>query len=681
VRQECKATSLLMRSEERKTRFAMSEGPQYLSHFEFKTLTALAEVLVIGEDERLTPEEVGHNVDRYLATFKARRKWVVRLALLGLLFYPLLKLRAPFSVMAPQERLDFVKRHFMTDVAERRISSLWRTLVQAMIRVAQQLVYLGYYGDKRTFASVGYAPFSERPRFAAEISKVEPYHPRVEVLSPADLERSTIEADVVVIGSGAAGAILGYRLAEAGRRVLMLERGEHVDPSDFSEDEAEMFSELYADGALQLSRDFRFQVLQGMCVGGTTVVNNAVCFDLPERVFRAWNDPNGLDAGLDEARLRESFRTVRELIDVRKQTETRLQPGASKFVEGIERLGLDAPPNRFGIVEANLADCLGSGYCNIGCAFGKKLSMLDTVLPWAQQRFGPNGLRIVSECRAERIVASDGRAETVICKLSDGRRLRVNARATVVAAGALNSSELLLRSKLGGLLVGNYVGFNVGSPITADFAEELYSYDGLQISHYLEPPPERGFMLETWFNPVVSQALAMPGWFEDHYRNMHRYDHMTSTGVLVGTGRHSRVSLALTGGLDIDYKPTEEELGKLIEGLKLAGRIYLAAGAQRVMPTTLRYHEFRSEPELEQLDQLVKDNSDISLGTGHPQGGNAMSRDPQKGVVDPSFRVHGFENLYVCDASVFPSSIGVNPQLTVMALADYAAPLITQKSS
>jgi choline dehydrogenase-like flavoprotein len=461
----------------------------------------------------------------------------------------------------------------------------------------------------------------------------------------------------------------------------MLERGEHVDPSDFSEDEAEMFSELYADGALQLSRDFRFQVLQGMCVGGTTVVNNAVCFDLPERVFRAWNDPNGLDAGLDEARLRESFRTVRELIDVRKQTETRLQPGASKFVEGIERLGLDAPPNRFGIVEANLADCLGSGYCNIGCAFGKKLSMLDTVLPWAQQRFGPNGLRIVSECRAERIVASDGRAETVICKLSDGRRLRVNARATVVAAGALNSSELLLRSKLGGLLVGNYVGFNVGSPITADFAEELYSYDGLQISHYLEPPPERGFMLETWFNPVVSQALAMPGWFEDHYRNMHRYDHMTSTGVLVGTGRHSRVSLALTGGLDIDYKPTEEELGKLIEGLKLAGRIYLAAGAQRVMPTTLRYHEFRSEPELEQLDQLVKDNSDISLGTGHPQGGNAMSRDPQKGVVDPSFRVHGFENLYVCDASVFPSSIGVNPQLTVMALADYAAPLITQKSS
>jgi choline dehydrogenase-like flavoprotein len=94
------------------------------------------------------------------------------------------------------------------------------------------------------------------------------------------------------------------------------------------------------------------------------------------------------------------------------------------------------------------------------------------------------------------------------------------------------------------------------------------------------------------------------------------------------------------------------------------------------MPTTFRYHEFKSEAELERLDEYAQDASDIMLGTGHPQGGNALSRDQRKGVVDESFRVHGFENLHVCDASVFPSSITVNPQLTVMALAHYAAPLI-----
>jgi choline dehydrogenase-like flavoprotein len=654
-------------------------GLRYLSLAEFKTLTALAEVLVIGEEERLTPEEIGHNVDRYLATFRAHRKWVVKVALLALYFYPLLKARATFTGMAPEERLDFVKQRFVTDVAERRIIGFWRTLVQAMIRVAQQMVYLGYYGDKRTFASVGYAPFSERPRFAAAVGAVERDRPAVAVLTPAELEGGTVEADIVVVGSGAAGAVLAYRLAEAGRQVLILERGEHVDPSDFSEDETEMFSKLYADGALQLSRDFRFQVLQGMCVGGTTVVNNGVCFDLPDRVLRAWNAPNGLDAGLDEARLRESFRAVRGLLSVREQSDTPMQSGAGKFVEGIKRLGLDASPNRFGIVEANLAGCLGSGYCNIGCAYGKKLSMLDTVLPWAQRQFGSDGLSIISECKAERVVARGGRAEAVVCRLSDGRRLRVNARTIVVAAGALHSSWLLLRSQLGGPLVGRHLSFNVASQITADFEEELRAYDGLQISHYLESPAERGFVIETWFSPVVSQALSMPGWFEEHYRNMRRYAYMTSAGILVGTGRHARVHVSLTGDLDIDFKPTREELRKLIDGMKLAGRIYLVAGARRVMPTTLRYHEFTSESELECLDQYVRDNSDISLATGHPQGGNALSRDPRKGVVDPSFCVQGFDNLFVCDASVFPSSVGVNPQLTVMALADYAAPVIAQE--
>jgi choline dehydrogenase-like flavoprotein len=169
----------------------------------------------------------------------------------------------------------------------------------------------------------------------------------------------------------------------------------------------------------------------------------------------------------------------------------------------------------------------------------------------------------------------------------------------------------------------------------------------------------------------------MPGWFEDHYNNMRRYAHLTATGVLVGTRSNGRVQPALTGGADVDFEPEKEDLVRLLGGLKLLGRIYLAAGARRVMPTTFRYHEFHTEAELDRLDEYVKDNSDISLGTGHPQGGNALSRGPDAGVVDPSFRVHGFENLHVCDASVFPSSITVNPQLTVMALAHYAAALIT----
>jgi choline dehydrogenase-like flavoprotein len=125
--------------------------------------------------------------------------------------------------------------------------------------------------------------------------------------------------------------------------------------------------------------------------------------------------------------------------------------------------------------------------------------------------------------------------------------------------------------------------------------------------------------------------------------------------------------------MKLDYEPKEADLKLLLKGTKLAARIHFASGAERVMPMTFRSTSYTSLEQVDELDEIVRDNTDIALHTSHPQGGNAVSRDRAKGVVDERFRVHGTENVYVCDASVFPSSVTVNPQLTVMALADYAA--------
>jgi choline dehydrogenase-like flavoprotein len=645
---------------------------EYLSVGQFRTVESLAEALlgdsVTGREALLGADEVAANVDRYLAAFRAKRKWLMKVALTGINFYPLFRFRVPLNLMHAEERRPFLEARFGDDVARRRISHLRRWLVQAAIRLAQQVVYLGYYNDERTFDEVGYVRFSRRPRYDPKLRK----RPGgLEVMRPGDIRGGGLEADVAIVGSGAAAGVIGYRLAQEGRRVLMLERGPYEDPAHFTEDEAEMLCRLYRDGAVQLARDFRLQVLQGQCVGGTTVVNNAVSIPPPERVVAEWQ--RRLDGGLGNGALGDAVEAVRSLLEIGEQPGEVFSPGTLKFVKGVEEMGLGERARRFTPVDANIKDCLGCGYCNIGCAFGRKLSMLDTLLPRAQREFGAEALRIASECEVERIEHAAGEVSALSCRVG-GRRVEVSADRYLVCAGAVSSSYLLGRSGIGGASAGRGLSFNMGSPITADFEDEVHSYDGLQITHVFEPGGGPDVIMETWFNPVLAQALAMPGWFEEHRRNMLRYPHLAATGVLVGTESNAKVEKALFGGADVVYEPTAADLRRLVEGVKLAGRIYLAAGAKRVMPATFQFHSFDEPEQLEQLDEIVTDSSDIQLGTGHPQGGNSLSLDPAEGVVDPeTFGVHGTENLHLCDASVFPTSVGVNPQLTVMSLAHLAA--------
>ncbi len=652
----------------------------YLSETEFRALTALADVVIKSERRLVTPQEIAGNIDRYLASFAGRGKWIAKLTLTALEFSPLLYLKLPLSRLDSRLRLEFLRERFYRDVDRRLVPPFWRIVVQAMIRFGKQLCYIGYYKDPRTFASVGYVPFSQRADTAMRIRNTPiPSRRHLHVVSSADLTGDTESADVVIVGSGAAGSVLAYGLAELGREVLMIERGDHVDPSEFTEDEMEMLSKLYADGALQLSRDFQFQVLQGSCVGGTTVVNNAVCFDLPPAVLDRWNHPGRCNAGLDAGRLGRSFAEVRALIGVERQDHNRyLSPGAAYVTKGVGKLGLDQPPNQYEVVEADIHGCLGCGYCNIGCGYGRKLSMLDTLLPRTQEKFGSGALRIIAGCEAQRLHGRGGTITSIRCRLKDGRQIDVRAKTFVIAAGAISSSLLLQRSGVRNSQVGRQASFNVGSPMIAVFKEVVNAFDGLQITHALRFPSDHGYVMETWFNPPVTQAAVMPGWFEDHFTNMLRYNHMTGLGVLVGSESNGVIRAAGPMGRQIDYKVLSGDLAKLLNGLVRAGEILLEGGAEIVMPNTFKYYEFRTKEELRMLPQLVRDPSDIGTGTGHPQGGNAISANHQRGVVNPNFQVYGYKNLFVCDASVFPTSLGVNPQLTVMALAHYAVPLVAE---
>jgi choline dehydrogenase-like flavoprotein len=660
-------------------------GLKFFTSQQFETLEALAQVCIAGESTgeslQIQAIEVASNVDNYLSSFQASSKWVMKLVLTCLEYYPMLSFKPFMSLMQPEQRLQFLQKRFLDDYNFKMLPDWYKQLIQAAIRMAKQLCFTGYYSDPRVYKSIGYIPFSERADTKSRMEAFPDSHSqadKLEVMTESEISAAEITADVVIVGSGAGASILANQLVGMGRKVLLIEKGNHEQPAGFNENEVDMVSRLYRDGALQLSRDFRFTVFQGNCVGGSTVVNNAVCFRTPEYILDRW--VNDMNINLDRTKYEASQDAIYKMLHIEHTpamtNEKYLNPGGMLFSNAAQKMGYNKP--QLDSVMANINGCLGCGYCNMGCKHGRKLSMLDGILPESQIAH-PGSLEIIAGCEAIQFNKKGSRIVSLTGKFKSGRKITIKGNTFVSSAGAISSSILLLKSKLGLKNAGKKLAFNLGSQITAAYKEPINSYDGLQISHYLKTDDNR-FVMETWFNPPMFQSTAMPGWFSQHFQNMKDYNRMACTGVLVGTESNAEVRVAGLFGRDIKYVPTEDDFNSLMDGLELVSEIYLSdKNFERVMPNTFNFYQYKTVKELkENLRKNVKSSVDISTGTGHPQGGNVMAPDAATGVVDETLKVFGYDNLFVCDASVFPTSLGVNPQITVMTLAHYAAPFIAQ---
>jgi len=262
--------------------------------------------------------------------------------------------------------------------------------------------------------------------------------------------------------------------------------------------------------------------------------------------------------------------------------------------------------------------------------------------------------------------------------LGDGKTVvKVQAKEYILSAGAVGSSVALLRSKDVASLklpVGEGFSANVGSPVYAFYDAPLSSFDGLQIGHYYMPPSGR-FVAETWFNPPGTQAMAIPGFLDTHFKRMLQYANIATAAPLVGTGPIGKIELA-GKSTNISLPLGDDDLARIREGLKDLSRAFLrGAGGRKpreVILSTRTGLVLKDESELTHIDR-IEDISELSVGTGHPQGGNAMTKDKKRSVVDAQFLVRGTANLRVCDGSVFPTSTSVNPQWTIMAAAHHCA--------
>ena len=458
-------------------------------------------------------------------------------------------------------------------------------------------------------------------------------------------EERRVRADVCVIGTGAGGAPVARALAEAGARVAVLEDGDRVPRSALTARPRDMMARLYRDAGqtVTLGRP-PIVIPTGRAVGGTTLVNSGTCFRVPHDVQECWARELGLEA-LGPGSLDAHFAQVERELHVARVTPELAGRNALIARRGAERLGWSG---RF--IDRNARNCRGSGVCAFGCPTGAKQHTGATYMAWADAA----GATTYTATRAAQVVVRDGRARGVLARTRAGGRLTVDAPRVVVAAGALHTPALLAASGIASRQLGRNLSIH---PCTAAWAlmdEEVDMACGVPQSYCVDEFAAEGIMLEGVAGPPDYLAMAVPYLGDRHREVMLAYRRTAQFGLMVRDTSRGRLLLgraARSAGRPlVRYDVNAADLATIRRGVDRLVELLRAGGARAVHAPG-------------------RDGLPLKLMAFHPLGTARAAARPADGVVDADLRVHGVDGVYVADAGAVPTALGVNPQLTIMALA------------
>jgi choline dehydrogenase-like flavoprotein len=488
------------------------------------------------------------------------------------------------------------------------------------------------------------------------------FRPTVERVERGDRipgERN-VRADACVIGTGAGGAPVAKELAEGGMRVVMLEEGHRFTTDDFTARPREMTARLYRDaGQIATIGNVPVVLPIGSGVGGSTTVNSGTCFRTPPAVLEMWGERFGLEQ-LDRDSLDPYVRRVERVINV-VQVPPELAGGNAHVVKrGADRLGWHGD-----FIYRNVRGCVGSGVCTFGCPTSAKQHVGLTYVPRAWEA----GAVTYSRCRARRIELRGGRVRAVEAATAAGGRLRVECDLAVVACGAIHTPLFLRRQGLadGSGELGRNLAIHPATGVRALFEEEVDMARGVPQSYFVDEFADEGIMLEGAAGPPDYAAMSFPFSGERHRELMLRYRDISQFGLMVSDVSRGFVR-ERAGRVEIRYDLGREDVATFKRGIELLCELYWAAGAKAVFPPVEGVGELRGG-ELEPLRRAEVRARDLTPMAFHPLGTARADARPGHGVVDGDLKVHGVEGLYLSDGSVVPSSIGVNPQITIMTLA------------
>jgi choline dehydrogenase-like flavoprotein len=563
---------------------------------------------------------------------------------LGLRAFEWLPFPWRFSRLGPEGAADFLER------LERSRFPLHHELLM----MAKILSVLGYAAVPAVELRIG----TEIGCALADGTLPEPAGPLGDLEPRGEGE----ECDVAIVGSGAGGAVAAAILAEAGLDVLVLEAGAHYNRENYPADRLEAITELYRDAGLTIAAGKPpIPIPVAKAVGGTTVINSGTCFRAPDAVLENWRDEHGVAWAGD---LDADYAEAEEFLRVTQLDPERMGRNGQLTMEGAAALGASGAP-----IFRNAGNCVQCSSCPYGCAIDAKRGMHVSYLPRAVAA----GARVRAGVEAQRVLVEDGRAVGLACATRDAggreRTYEVRARRAVIAAGgAFGTPELLLRSGLGGEQVGRNFHIHPACWVGARYEEEVRGWDGVMQSFYVDEWEPQGVLLEATFTPLAFGGAWLAGTGADHQRSLLEFGHVGSIGVHLCDRSQGRVGLGNDGAIRASYKLTREDADRIHYGIARAAEVHFAAGAVEVYPNIPRFGTLKRS-ELAAFEAARLKPSELRLEAFHPMGTARISADPRQGVCAADGSVRGTRDLYVADASLFPTSVGVNPMMTIIACA------------
>lgn len=489
----------------------------------------------------------------------------------------------------------------------------------------------------------------------------------------------TLEADVAIIGTGAGGGTAAEIFAAAGLSVLLLEDGPLKSSDSFADmDEARGWNDLYQEGASRATKDGAIAIMQGRAVGGTTVVNWTTSFRTPEQTLQHWTDAHGVE-GVDAKSMAPWFKRMEERLNIHRWP---VPPNANNemLARGCEKLGW-----HWDIIHRNVKGCWNIGYCGQGCPSNAKQSMLVTTIPAALEK----GATLVHNARVAKVLHQGERVTGLLVngigddnRRPNGVSFNVKARRYVLAAGAINSPALLLHSKApdpSGLL-GKRTFVHPVPASVAEFHEPIDGWHGAPQSTYSNEflwrdgvAGKMGYKIE--IAPMLPGLMStvLGGYGNDLFQRVSQLKHASCAVSLLRDGFNSQNQGGTVTVDDAGYPVLDYEFSDYVwDGIKAAlsstVEAQFAAGAKSVLASHLDASPWQSWAEAKKgLDALAYKPVKTTLFTAHLMGGCQMGK-AGEAVCDSLGNYYGLDNLSVLDGSLFPTSIGANPQLSIYGL-------------